>query len=151
MPKVSLPVPHFRQSLNYTCVPAAARMALAHLGHSIDEATLATKLDTKSFGTIVRNVQRISSLGFSVSFGSSSLANVRSSLELGAPVIVFVMTGSLKYWKLDVPHAVVVVGIDDENVYLNDPWFDFAPQVSSIDDFLMAWAEFDHLAAFISK
>lgn len=151
MPKVSLPVPHFKQSSNYSCVPAAMRMVLAHLGHSINETTLVKRLDTKPIGTIVRNVQRISSLGFTVSFGSSSLANIRSSLELGKPVIAFVMTGHLKYWKLDVPHAVVVVGIDDESVYLNDPWFDVAPQVSSIDDFLAAWAEFDHLAAFISK
>lgn len=151
MPKPSLPVPHFKQTRNNTCVPASVRMILTHLGYSTDESTLARLLDSKPFGTTARNVQRVSSLGFSVSFGSSSLANIRAALENGTPVIAFVMTGHLKYWNLDAAHALVVVGIDAEKVYLNDPWFDTAPQVASIDDFLAAWAEFNHLIAIITK
>lgn len=126
-------------------------MVLAYLGHSIDEPTLAKLLDTQPFGTLVRNVQHISALGFSVSFGVSSWATLRAVVEQGIPVLVFVMTGHLTYWQLDVAHALVVVGMDEANVYLDDPWFDTAPQVSSIDNFLAAWAEFDHLAAVITR
>lgn len=151
MPNSSLAIPHFRQAKRNTCLPASVRMVLAHLGYSVDEATLERLLDTKPFGTIVCNLQRVTTLGFTASFGSHSLANLRAALGQGSPVIPFVMTGHLKYWHLDVAHALVVVGIDDENVYLNDPWFDTAPQVARIDDFLRAWAEFDHLAAIITK
>ncbi len=151
MPKLSLPIPHFKQAKTNTCLPASARIVLAHLGHSIDEATLERLLETKPFGTPVRNIQRVSTFGFSVSFASSSLVNLRAALAEGNPVIVFVMTGNMKYWRLNVAHALVVVGIDDEKIYLNDPWFDKAPQVCSIDEFLAAWAEFDHLAAIITR
>ncbi len=126
-------------------------MVLAHQSHSVDETTLARLLDTKPFGTAVANVQRVSALGFNVSFGSSSLANIRAALDKHVPVIAFVMTGHFKYWSLNAAHALVVVGLDDENVYLNDPWSETAPQISAIDDFLAAWAEFDHLAAVISR
>jgi hypothetical protein len=47
-------------------------MALAYWGHSLDESTLAKLLDTKPFGTAVRNVQRVSELGFSASFISTT-------------------------------------------------------------------------------
>ena len=151
MPNTSLPIPHFKQAKGNTCVPACARMVLAYLGHSIDESTLVKLLDTKPFGTAVRNIQRVSSLGFAVSLGSSALTNIRAALTSGNPVITFVMTGHLKYWQVNVPHAVVVVGVDDENVYLDDPWFDVSPQVSPIDDYLAAWAEFDRLAATITR
>lgn len=151
MPNTSLPIPHFKQTQDNTCVPACVRMVLAYQSHSVDESTLVKLLDTKPFGTTVRNIQRVSSLGFVVSFGSSALTNIRAALTLGNPVIVFVMTGHLKYWQVSVAHAVVVVGIDDENIYLDDPWFDTSPQVSPIDDFLAAWAEFDHLAATITR
>ena len=151
MPNASLPIPHFKQTAGNTCVPAFVRMVLAYLQHSIDEPTLVKLLDTKPFGTAVRNIQRVSSLGFVVSFGSSALTSIRAALASGNPVIAFVMTGHLKYWQVNVAHAVVVVGIDDENVYLDDPWIDASPQVSPIDDFLAAWAEFDHLAATIIR
>ena len=146
-----LPTPHFKQEQSHTCVPASARMILAHLGHSIDESALAKLLDTKIFGTHANNIQRLTALGFRVSFGPSSLTNIRVALQHNLPVIAFVMTGRLHYWNLNVAHALVIVGVDDANVYLNDPWFDHAPQVCPIDDFLAAWKEYNHLAAFIAK
>jgi predicted double-glycine peptidase len=36
-------------------------------------------------------------------------------------------------------HAVVVVGLDDSSVYLNDPAMDYGPIRVSIGDFDLAW------------
>ena len=69
----------------------------------------------------------------------------------GQPCIVFVRTGDLPYWSYATSHAVVVVGIDDDNVYLNDPYFEKAPQRVSHDEFLLAWSEFDYTYAVISR
>ena len=48
-------------------------------------------------------------------------------------------------------HAVVVVGIDDEMVYLNDPAFANAPQVVSHGDLLLAWLEMEEYYAIIQQ
>jgi hypothetical protein len=61
---------------------------------------------------------------------------------------VLVDTGSLDYWQADCPH-VVVVGIDDSSVWLNDPFFDTAPQQTSLTAFLQAWGTNAQYAAFI--
>jgi hypothetical protein len=75
---------------------------------------------------------------------TSALVNSRYS------PIVFVQTQFLDYWVENSPHAVVLVGIDEEHVvYLNDPAFEIAPQIASIDGFLAAWIEMDEVAATI--
>jgi hypothetical protein len=40
-------------------------MTLAYYGHLLDEPTLERLLETKSFGTTARNIQRVTALGFS--------------------------------------------------------------------------------------
>jgi uncharacterized protein YvpB len=46
-------------------------------------------------------------------------------------------------------HVAVVVGIDDSSVYLNDPYFDSAPQRVSHSDFLLAWSPNAYMAAIV--
>lgn len=46
-------------------------------------------------------------------------------------------------------HVVVAVGFDEAQVYLNDPAFADAPQVTPWDSFLAAWAEYDEAAIVI--
>ena len=57
----------------------------------------------------------------------------------------------LTYWKEETFHAVVVVGYDDEQLYLNDPAFAAAPQTVGWDSFLAAWAEYDEVAIVIQS
>lgn len=71
-------------------------------------------------------------------------------MATGVPPIVFVWTSNLPYWSVNTPHAVVVVGIDAENVLVNDPAFNSAPQSIAAGDFLLAWAEFDYRYATIT-
>jgi hypothetical protein len=50
MPSSWLNVPHFRQELEYSCVPACVRMVLAHYGDIRTEADLRLLLDTEPTG-----------------------------------------------------------------------------------------------------
>ncbi len=63
--------------------------------------------------------------------------------------IAFVNTACLSYWPEATRHAVVVVGLDAERVYLNDPFFDAAPQYTSRLEFELAWDEFDNAYAVL--
>jgi ABC-type bacteriocin/lantibiotic exporter with double-glycine peptidase domain len=124
-------------------------MILEFLGHSFSEAELAQLLGTKSFGTPGPNLIRLEKVGFSVVYRLGTLSTIRGYIQKGMPCLVFVQTGDLPYWDEDTAHAVVVVGIDDENLYINDPAFDIAPQAVPLDYFLLAWSELDHRYAVI--
>lgn len=51
-------------------------------------------------------------------------------------------TEELPYWQqMSVRHVVVVVGMDNEHVYLNDPEFTHAPIGVTIGDFDLAWLQ----------
>jgi hypothetical protein len=65
------------------------------------------------------------------------------------PPIVFLKTGPLEYWRLDIAHAAVLIGLDTTTVALNDPYFATAPQTTSLQSFEKAWAEMGQFTAFI--
>ena len=149
MPSALLNVPHFRQEFNYSCIAACSRMVLAHHGRVVAESELRQLLDTQPTGTRARNLESLESLGFDVHLDSSSLTNLREALAAELAPIVFVDSGNLDYWEVDCAHVAVLVGIDDDFVYLNDPFFESAPQRTSLPRFLQAWALNSHLAAII--
>jgi ABC-type bacteriocin/lantibiotic exporter with double-glycine peptidase domain len=124
-------------------------MVLAHHGQSFSEDELRQLLNTGPHGARARDILRITSLGFDVQLRSSSLADIGTCLLAGTPPIVFLDTGTLDYWSMDCPHVAVLVGMDLCDVSLNDPYFDSAPQKSSLAGFQEAWAANAFLAAFI--
>src|SRR5262249_4750556 len=136
MPNGLLNVPHFRQEFHFSCMAACLRMVLAHHGQSVPEANLRQLLNSKPSGTPARNLLAVVSLGMDIQLGASNLAQVRAAVAAGHPPIVFLDTGALEYWHIDCAHTAVVVGIDDTTVYLNDPFFDSAPQQTSLASFL---------------
>jgi ABC-type bacteriocin/lantibiotic exporter with double-glycine peptidase domain len=149
MPSGSLNVPHYKQEFNYSCLAACVRMVLAYHGHQMAEADLRRLLGTGPQGTPARNLLAVASLGFDVQLACMNLAQLREALAAGLPPLVFVDTGPLDYWQTDCAHVAVVVGIDDASVYLNDPYFDTAPQQTSLTGFLRAWALNAHLTAIL--
>jgi ABC-type bacteriocin/lantibiotic exporter with double-glycine peptidase domain len=149
MPNVSLSVPHHKQEHEYSCVAACVRMVLAYHGHVVSEADLRQLLGTQASGTPARDVMRVASLGFDVQLAPSNLALLAAALGAGTPPIVFVQTGPLDYWKVDCAHVAVLVGLEDAAVCLNDPYFDTAPQRTSLASFQQAWAAVGHDAALI--
>jgi ABC-type bacteriocin/lantibiotic exporter with double-glycine peptidase domain len=140
MPGVSLNVPHFRQEFPYSCIPACARMVLAFFGRQHTEAELRTLMGTNPTGTPVRRLTELTRLGFDVDFVATDVPGLIAFLTSGLPPIALVSTASLSYWSGSCDHVVVVVGVDDSRVYLNDPYFDPAPQQVSHSDFLQAWS-----------
>ena len=114
MPSSWLKVPHFRQELEYSCIPACVRMVLAHYGAIRTEADLRLLLDTKPTGTRAGNLMRLSGPDFEVHLRSSNLVELQQVLADNQPAIVFLKTGSLQYWSLDIFHTAVLTGIDTE-------------------------------------
>lgn len=149
MPGISLIVPHCKQEQRSSCLAACVRMVLAHYGHSCSEGELRQLLGTGSHGTPARDVLRVISLGFDVKLHFFNLAGLGAALLAGTPPIVFLDTGPLDYWSTDCPHVAVLVGLDLTTVSLNDPYFDTAPQQTSLAGFQSAWAANEHLAAVI--
>ena len=140
MPNASLSVPHFKQELLYTCIPACARMVLAFFGRQHTEAELRTLMRTHPNGTPVRHLTELTHLGFAVDFVTTDVAGLAAYLTSGLPPIALLDTISLPYWSESCYHVAVVVAVDDSWVYLNDPYFDSAPQQVSHSDFLLAWS-----------
>src|SRR5262245_7193977 len=149
MPSNWLSVPHFQQELEYSCVAACVRMVLAHLGDLRTEDELRSLLDTQPTGTRAGNVMRLSGAAFEVYIRRSNLAELQQALANNQPPIVFLKTGSLEYWSMDIFHTAVLVGLDATTVALNDSYFATAPQTTSLQSFETAWGLMDQLTAFI--
>ncbi len=149
MPSNSLNVPHFQQELDYSCVAACVRMVLAYYGDVRSEADLRTLLDTQPTGTRAGNVMRVSGSALEVYLRPSNLAELQAVLAGNQPAIVFLQTGALEYWSMDIFHTAVLVGLDAMTVALNDPYFAAAPQMASFQNFEKAWAATGQFAALI--
>ena len=131
------------------CLPACVAMLSAYLGQEISQERLAREMGTRDFGTPAPRIRRLKRMGFSVTYESGSVDLLRRQVRSDIPTIVFVWTGELPYWRVSTPHAVVVVAVTDETIYVNDPAFDAAPQEIPIDDFVLAWSEFDYRYATV--
>ena len=149
MPNDWLSVPHFKQEFNYSCVPACARMVLAHFGQTCTEDDLRQLLGTGPHGTRARNLLALAGLGFQVQLAVCNLADLQAALAAGTPPVVFFQTAGIDYWSADCAHVAVLVGLTSTTAYLNDPFFDTAPQSTSLANFRQAWATTGHLAAII--
>ena len=149
MPNVLLQAPHDSQSRDGMCLPACVRMALAHQGRTYSEAALAMLLKTRDFGTPISNAVRLELWGLTVEVGPCTVDRLTTELREGRPVIARVWTAMLDYWEVETSLVVVVVGFDDEGVYVNDPAAEIWPIHVSWNGFLAAWFEFGQTAVFI--
>ncbi|MCX7854474.1 MAG: peptidase C39 family protein [Anaerolineae bacterium] len=102
-----------------------------------------------ALGAPARNILRLSRYGVSVLYQQNgTMEGLEREIRKGSVVIAFVRTGDLPYWDEDVPHAVVISGIEAGVLYLHDPSFQEAPIPVTEDDFILAWDEFGgHWAA----
>lgn len=125
----SLPLSHRRQKHLGYCLPACAEMALNYLGFSRSQEVLAKKMNTTiNVGAPRSNIKNLASRRITVIYKEGTLADIRSWLDQKLPVIVFVQTKELPVWRgQDFKHAVVVVGLDDQTIYLMDPALDSGP------------------------
>jgi hypothetical protein len=105
-------------------------------------------LGARAEGTPFSRLQRLQRHGLAVVSGEGALPTLQTHLATGLPVIVDIRTWTLPHWRSrtdidelerDTDHAVVVVGLDQSNVYLNDPDFAEAPLATDHTAFLAAW------------
>jgi predicted double-glycine peptidase len=127
-------------------------MVLAYLGVHRSQDQLAHQLGMYTeLGVPASHITRLQTTSLNIAYGEGTLTDITGYLARDTPVIVFVQAGELNQWRgFRFQHAVVVVGLDEQTVYLLDP--DLGPTPLSVprDEFLLAWSEMDYLYAAIA-
>ena len=148
-----LSISHLRQSQESDCLVACAQIVLQHLQVPIAYARLLRILETEQSGSFFSHLKELESvLGLSVELaqGTDDLDQFYRELNQALPIIVFVNTAELKsYWTVAAFHAVVVIGLDEEFVYISDPYFADAPKEVPRAEFTLAWLEQDYWYAVL--
>jgi hypothetical protein len=107
-------------------------------------------LNIRSFGTSLFNLRNLQTLGLFVLIQEGDLTSLQFYLDIGLPLIVAVRAARLaSYWTEDTDHAIVVVGIDSNFVYVHDPDLPSALQVIPLREFESAWLDQDYWYAVI--
>ncbi len=143
-----LPVSHYRQRRQTECLAACAATVLDYQVPVLYER-LVKLLQIGLAGAPFRNLRFLESLGLSVCIEQGEIATLLSHLERGLPVLAFLDTAQLSFWNQATAHAVVVVGIEDDSIYVNDPAWAQAPKEISVAEFELAWLDLDQFFAII--
>lgn len=146
--KLFLDVKPFQETLHGSfCGPATLKMILDYYGIEKSENELAklTKKDNK-LGICDRDIKRIAeSFGFKVKIKNfSDFKDISNSLKKRIPVIVDWFTrGRSDYSDSEVAdgHYSVVVGLDKNNIYIQDPEIGRIRTIDR-DDFMLVWFDF---------
>lgn len=149
MPRLLL-VPHRPQRAEADCLAACASMLLEYLDVAHTYQELVQLLGLTPYGAPVSRVRSLKQLGLAVVYEQGTLETLNEQLAGKRPCIVPVRTGELSYWREDVRHAVVVVGLTPLTIFLNDPAFDKAPIGVSRAEFELAWIEQDNMYVTLS-
>lgn len=149
---IFLPVPHLQQRAPGECLAACAAMVLAYLNFPVDYDRLLKLLRIKGeIGTAASNIHNLAQLGINVIYEQGTFAKLESHLSNNSPCIASVRTGELPYWNGEnLLHAVLIVGLDNHDVYLNDPAFPNAPAQVTRGDFDLAWLDRDEFYAVLT-
>ncbi|PIP23240.1 MAG: hypothetical protein COX90_01850 [Candidatus Nealsonbacteria bacterium CG_4_10_14_0_2_um_filter_38_17] len=143
-----LPVKSFQETLyGGYCGPASLKMVLEYYGMDKSEKELAEmlKCDTKQ-GTNGKSIaEAAKKLGFEVEIkDNSSFEDIKIWLDKNIPVIVdWFSRGRYDYPEDDVAdgHYSVVIGLDGEFIYLQDPEVGRIRKIKR-EDFLRVWFDF---------
>lgn len=150
MAAVVLPVPHHTQRSDGKCLAACAAMVLAYWGVTPVYEQLLQLLEIRWFGAPFFNIRQLEQLRLKVGYQQGGLADLQEHLGEKRPLIVPVATSELSYWQVQTNHALVVVGMDEHYVYVNDPAFRTAPIPVPQGDFELAWLERDEFYAVLT-
>ncbi len=148
-----LPVPFYKQQAVGYCMPACAQMVLAYQDISYSQDELAKVLNLKpGLGTPTRNIQRLASPEIKAVYEEGTLEQVQTWLGMGIPVIAFVQAGELSHWRDEFfQHAVVIVGLEKDMVWLLDPDTNGNPIAIPTNELMLAWSGMDYLYAVLLK
>jgi hypothetical protein len=127
-------------------------MVLTYLGRRVPYARLLKTLHIQpSAGAAFSRLQALDRLKITVIYEKGTLIELHRFVSSGWPCIVPVRSRELPYWgKIDLYHAVVVVGMEQSRIYVNDPAFTNAPIGVSVGDFDLAWLEHSEYYAVLA-
>ncbi len=129
-------------------------MVLAYQAIRVEEVVVCDLLRTDEAGTSLADLDTLLKQGFphcQVRVEASSLDSLRQSLRDGIPPIAIVNTAPLRsYWQRACVHALVVIGIEEQIVFVNDPFFDDAPKRIPVTEFLAAWGVYGQFTIILS-
>lgn len=137
-----LAVPHVQQQHAGECLAACASMICSYLGVAVAYPRLVRLLEIQQdVGVSFSKIHNLEKLGLTVAYHKGgTLPQLYNLLTAGWPVIVSVQTKELPYWSgIASLHAIVLVGMDRNHVYLNDPEWPDAPVQAPMGDFDLAW------------
>jgi predicted double-glycine peptidase len=150
-----LKVKPFQETLDADmCGPASLKIVLEYYGVDKSEDELAQLCKAKKgLGTDDRGIKAAAEkLGFKVKIkNNSSFKDIENWLKKGVPVIVDWFTrGRNDYPKSETAdgHYSVVIGLDDESIYLQDPEIGKIRKIKR-HDFMQVW--FDFTGNYIKK
>jgi len=153
--KPLLKIPHYEQELNNSCMPACIRMVLAFHGIKKSEQDIRKLVKVKPAGVNPINVIQLKDWGLNTTISFSSFDELKELLNQKIPPIVILWTGELDHWDsekyFDYLHAVVAIGSDENNIWINDPAFFEYPTKIPINQFLDAWSYSQHILILIEK
>lgn len=146
--KIMLDIKPFQETLHVGyCGPASLKILLSYYKVDKTEGELAKLCNiSKNLGTDDKSLKETAeSLGFKVKIKNNSDFNdIKEWLEKGVPVIVDWFTrGRADYSDSEVAdgHYSVVMGLDDKNIYLQDPEIGGTRTIDK-DDFMRVWFDF---------
>ena len=146
------PMAHFQQRHDGDCLAACAAMALNYLGVRRPYRRILRTLGTiVELGTPFSNISHLQAFGVFVTVDEGTFESLHHRLMQNQPCIVSVNTGELPYWEQATAHAIVVIGLDDVNIYAHDPDLPHGPIAIPLGDFDLAWLEGDELYAVLIK
>jgi len=143
-----LNVPDVRQPSNYTSGPASLQAVLAYYGTDVTVDDLINMTNTTpENGTLPNNIaQTARQKGFNAETKENmTLQDLQESINQGTPVIINCQawrTGNTTgNWTDDQKnsHYMVVIGIDNQNVYLEDPAILGSRGYIPLQEFLERW------------
>lgn len=145
-----LPVPYFHQLADGYCLPACVQMVLAYQGIERSQHQIARQLKViAGAGVPASRWSRLASNSLEVDYRPGTMADLENALHQNIPPIVLVFTGQLPYWGSSTPHAIVVVGISQEQVFIHDPAQESSGIAVAHGDFHLAWDEMGNRFALL--
>lgn len=143
-----MPVKSFQETLlKSMCGPASLKMVFDYYGIEKSEEEIAKITGTTDdLGTDDKGIKKAAeSLGLKVEIkNESSFENIQDYLNKKIPVIVNWFTrGRIDYDDSQIPdgHYSVVIGLDDEFIYLQDPEIGKLRKIER-NDFMKVWFDF---------
>jgi len=151
--KIHLNVTAYRQTKNYTCVPCCCKMILDYVNKvvlidpepNLSEDKIAKIMKTTISGTHFSEIENMNevmttstpSLEFITEYESHTLSDIKSELELGLPLSVWIVIND---GANDYSHSVVITGIDEteKTISYNDPTYGKEFTISQ-SEFMSMW------------